>query len=145
MAGPFMAGKAATCKVFVDGSPVTFKVQSWSVTQRSVKAEDGLCGENRPHIQTIVQGYDIGLECFVSDTEELKKLLVNVENDDANVMPLDKAVSLTLKPLDGTRQGFVTGGEVTIDDWSLKAGGQSERLKLTIPIRAQYVKAVQTL
>lgn len=145
MATPFMSGKTATAKVFVDGSPVTVKVQSWTVTQRSVKAEDGLCGENRPHIQTLVQGYDINLSCLIRDTLELENLLTNVENDDANVMPLDKAVSMTLKPLDGTSQGFVTGGEVTIDDWSLNSGGQAERLKLTIPIRAQYVKAVQTL
>ena len=145
MATPFMTGKLATCKAFIDGAPIAFKVQSWTVTQRSVKAEDGLCGEDRPHIQTIVQGYDINLTCFMTDSAELLKALTNVENDDAGVMPLNKAVALSLKSLDGTSQGFVTSGEVTFDDWSVNAGGQPERLKVTFPIRAQKVKAVQTL
>lgn len=145
MATPFMSGKQATAKLFIDGSPVVLNVQSWTVNQRSVKAEDGLCGEDRPHIQTLVQGYDINLTCFQRDVNDIKALLVDVDNDDQSVMPLNKAVALSLKPLDGTRQGFATSGEVAIDDWSWAAGGQSERIKLTIPMRSQKIKAVQTL
>jgi len=45
-ATPFWCGKASTVKAFVDGSQVTFKIQSWTCKQNSVVAEDALVGED---------------------------------------------------------------------------------------------------
>lgn len=144
-ATPFWSGKHTAIKAFVDGSPVSFKAQSWTVKQNSVMADDSLCGEDRPHFQRLVQSYDISLTCFARDLAEINTLLQDVDNDDGAVLPLAKGIAMSIKPLDGTKGGYQASGEVVIGDWELAIGGQTERAKITVPFKAQYFKPVPTL
>jgi len=144
-ATPFWCGKAATIKAFVDGSPCGFKVQSWTCKQNSVMCEDSLCGENRPHLQRLVQTYDVSLTCFVRDLAELNTLLTDVDNDDGGVQPLSKGIAMSIKPNDGTTGGYQLSGEIVIGDFELQVGGQTERAKITVPIKATNWKPVKSL
>ena len=142
---PFFSGKHTAVKAFVDGSPVAFKTQSWTAKQNSTMCEDGLVGEDRPHLQRLVQTYDVNLTCFARDLVEIMALLTDVDNDDAAVQPLTKGLAMSFKPLDGTKGGFQLSGEVVIGDWELAIGGQTERAKVTVPFKAQYFKPVASL
>lgn len=144
-ATPFWCGKASTVKAFVDGSPVTFKIQSWTAKQNSVVAEDALVGEDRPHLQRLVQTYDVNLTCFMRDLAELDALLTDVDNDDGGVQPLSKGLAFSIKPNDGTTHGYQAAGEVIIADWELAVGGQTERAKITVPFKMTKFKPVKSL
>lgn len=145
MPTPFWKGKNAKVLFFQDGAQVTLDVLSWSVKPNVTESADGVCGEDRDRLQTDVNFFDINLECMQQDTVGLRTLLKNVDNDDSNVLPLDKSVAFSIKPNDGTSHAFAVGGEVTVGGWEWASPGRVERAKLTIPLRAQYFKPLSTL
>jgi hypothetical protein len=141
----FYSGKDTKVVFFIDGAKVTVDVTSWSAKPNVTDANDGVCGEDRDRLQTITNFYEVSLTCKQTGVDDLKKLLVDTDNDDAAALPLDKQIGILVRPHNGTSVGFVTSGDTAIGGWDWASPGRSERQTLTIPIRAQYFKPVQTL
>ena len=142
---PFWSGKNAKIYFFIDGKKVPLDVRTWSVKANVTKAADGVGGEKRDRLQTIINYYEISLTCWQVDVNDLAALLVSIDNDDAMVEPLDKQVTFLIKPNRGKSAGFIAHGDVTFDDWEWASPGRTERQTLTIPIRAQYFDPVKTI
>ena len=140
---PFWSGKNAQVSFFIDGSnKVPVDVESWSCKPNVTTCNDGINGESRDRLQTIVNYYQITLNCKQQNLKDLDKLFENTANDDTNAPPLSKGLMIIIKPLDGTTSVYQLDGDVTIDDWEWANSGRSDRQKLTIPIRAQNVTKV---
>jgi len=142
---PFWKGKNAKVLFFQDGKQITLDVDSWTVKPNVTESNDGVCGEDRDRLQTDVNFFEINLETKQQKLDALDGLLDNIDNNDANVLPLDKSVAFSIKPNDGTSAAYAAGGEVTIGAWDFGTSGRTERNKLTIPLRAQYFKKIGTL
>lgn len=144
MAVPFWSGKNAKVTFLQDNTKVPVDVTSWSVKRNATKVNDGVGGEDRDRLDSITNYFDISLTCKQVGIEDLKKLLEDIDNEDALVAPLDKALAFTIKPNDGSKASFVAT-EVTVDDWDWASGGRTERQTLTIPLRARYFREVSTV
>lgn len=142
---PFWKGKNSKVLFFQDGKQIILDVLSWTCKPNVTDSADGVCGEERDRLQTDANFFEINLECMQQKFEGLDALLDNIENDDAKVLPLDKAVAFSIKPNDGTSAAYEATGEVTVGAWDFGASGRTERNKLTIPLRAQYFKKLGTL
>ncbi len=135
---PFWSGKNAKVYFFIDGKKVPLDIRSWSVKANVTKAADGVGGEDRDRLQTIINYYEFSLTCWQVDVRDLALLLASIDNDDGMVQPLDKHVTFLIKPNRGTAAGFIATGDVTFDDYEWASPGRTERQTLTIPGRAQY-------
>lgn len=144
MAAPFWSGKNSKFLFFYDGQQVTLHVQNWSVKPNVTEAADGVCGEDRDRLQTMVNFYEISVTAWNTDLAPVEKLLANIDNNDANVQPKDKTAVLSIKPNDGTSAAFVAS-EISIGAWELSVGGRTERATLTVPMRARFFKPAPTL
>ena len=146
MPAPFWSGKNATVSFFMDGAnKVPVVVESWSCKPNVTAVNDGVNGEDRDRLQTMVNYYQFTLNCKQEGVKDLLKLLVNIKNDDQNTLPLNKGLAFIIKPNDGTTSMFQVSGDVTVDDWEWANSGRTDRQKLTIPMRSQYFTEVPTI
>lgn len=145
---PFWAGKSASLKWFIDGSPTVLSVASWRVKQVVTEGRDHVCGEKRGRPWRVVDGYDIEVQVRQRDLEAVENLLAAAkvdDDDEGNTLgsiPAQHAVCLVLRPRDGSRQGFMTSGIVTVGAWEFGVGGQTDRNTMTIPFHAQDINFV---
>ena len=138
---PFMKGEQATVRFVIGATPREIAVKSWKITRDVEKISDGVNGEDRNRLDVSTNSFDIALELYTPDAKLQKALLEDQANDDAGVQPLEKALTITQKPRDGTKTSLLCT-EVTVDDWAFGAAGRTDRLMTTLPLRARYVKPV---
>lgn len=142
---PFWSGKNATLVFLRDSKKIQFKDRTWSVKQRGVDAEDQVGGEDRARFQTIVDGYDIEIEAYMEDVEELKALILDTADRDTRTQPKDIGVGMLIKPNNGTRAAF-QASQVTIGLWEFNGNpGRTERAMLRVPLRARFFDSVATV
>ncbi len=137
---PFMTGVQSTCAFFIGPTKREIATKTWSITRDVTKINDGVNGEDRDRLDAITNFYDIALEVYAPDAKMVKAFIEDQANDDSGVAPLEKAFSVKLKPRDGTKSGFVCT-EVVLGDWKIASSGRTDRLMVTIPLRARYVKS----
>ncbi len=137
---PNMSGQEATLGFFVGPTKREILAKTWSVTRAGTKISDGVNGEDRNRFDFITDGFDISVEVFMPDVKMISTFIEDQTNDDSGVAPLDKALSVKLKPRDGSKGAFVFS-EVTLDDWKIASSGRPDRLMTTVPMRARYMKA----
>lgn len=136
-----MAGKNFKAKFFIDGSGIPIDVKSIDVKANVTEIAEGVCGEDRDRLQTITNYYEINLTFKLVSTEVIKRLVQDSDNDDLNVMPLQKDFALIAQPNNGLTEGF-SFREMAIGSWGLNIGDRKELANFTLPIRARYFKAV---
>lgn len=142
---PFWAGRNATLVFLRDSKKVEFKDKTWSVKQRGVEASDNVGGEDRSREQTIVDGYDIEIEAFMEDLQELLVLLDDVAQRDTRTQPKEIGVGMLIKPNNGTRVAF-QASQVTFGLFEFNGNpGRTERAMLRVPLKARYFDAVPTV
>jgi hypothetical protein len=141
---PFFRGKDATFRLFQDGKEVLVNAKTWSVKRNTTDGSDGVNGEDRDRPYSVTNFYDLSATCYQRDAKILVALLDDQDNDDAQVAPLDKAVGINIKIIDGSRAAFVAK-EVTLGAWELNQGGRTEAVMLTIPLRARYFSKIKSI
>jgi len=142
MSAPFWSGKNATVILFQNGKQIIVNVQSWDCKPNVVKAADGINGEDRDRLQTIINYYELNLSCLLSDNSPVQAMIDNQANDDANVLPFDRQIGFKIQINDGSKVAYAAT-EVFVDDWQLASSGRTDRNKFTLPLRARYFQAVQ--
>jgi hypothetical protein len=141
---PFFRGKDAVFRLFMDGRERILNAKTWSAKRNTTDGADGVNGEDRDRPYSVTNFYDLSVTCYQKDASILLALLEDQDNDDAGVLPLDKAVGLNIKIQDGSRAAFVAK-EVTLGAWELNQGGRADAVMLTIPLRARYFSKVAAL
>ena len=138
---PFFSGKDAIIRLFINGDEVVIPVKNWEVGVVGVDAADGVNGEQRDRLQFIVNYFEGSFTCWESDVSPLEALINNINNDDQEVLPLEKTVGFNMRLLDGTRKNFA-GKEGTLGAWRFTQGGRTERVTLTVPFRIRFFDEV---
>jgi len=133
---PFFNGKNVTLIFLRDSKTIHFLAKSMSVKENATLAADDVNGEDRSRFQKIVNGYDIKIDCYMEDVEQLKTLLEETAQLDTRTQPVDKGVGFLVKPNNATRAAFEATG-ISIDDWEWNLAGRTDRSMLTVPVRAQ--------
>jgi hypothetical protein len=141
----FWSGKDSQVILMQDNDKVVVDVQGWNVKPNLVKAADGICGEDRDRLQSIINFYDLNIQGKQETLLAMTAFLDAQENLDAGVADLERGLFLRIQPLDGTSAAFGTRGQCTLDDWDFRADGRTERNQLNIPLRAQYFGPLATL
>jgi hypothetical protein len=138
---PTFSGKDAVIRFFFNGSEVPVLAKTWEIGPNVTDVADGVNGEQRDRLQTIVNYFEGTMTVYQNDVSALLQLLSNINNDDLEVLPLDKTFGFNFKILDGTRQNFV-GKEGVIGAFRVNQGGRTERVMLSIPFRCRYFSQV---
>jgi hypothetical protein len=141
---PFFRGKDAVFRLFQDGRERIVNGKTWSVKRNTTDGADGVNGEDRDRPYSVTNFYDLSVTCYQKDASILLALLEDQANDDAQTVPLDKAVGINIRIQDGSRAAFVAK-EVTLGAWELNQGGRADAVMLTIPLRARYFSRVTSL
>ena len=141
---PFFSGKDAVLRLFSNGPEVILNAKTWDCGPDVTKVADGVNGEDRDRLQSIVNSFSFTADCFMDDAKQIDAMNAWVANNDAQASPFDVAAAISIKVLDTSKKAYVAK-EVTIDDWRVKQGGRSERVMFTLNFRARYFTALATL
>jgi len=139
---PFFVGRDCKLKFFIAGVSIgELDAKSFNVKKVATAVADGIIGEDRDRLDSIVNHYELKLTCHNADLKKLVALLADQELIDEGGIPTDQAMAIVIRPKDGSKTGF-QASEAVFDDWSFDIGGMTERAMLEIPIRCRYFKAV---
>lgn len=141
---PFISGKDATFRLFINGKETILNAKSWSLSADVTKAQDGVNGEDRDRPMSFVNLYNWTVTCFLDRMNQVDDVLAYVANTDAQVAPYDAAFGIKGKIQDGTKKAYV-GKECTVDDYTINMSDRKDRVMLTLNGRARYVDPVPTL
>jgi hypothetical protein len=144
MTVPFFRGKDARFRFFFDGTERVLRAKTWDVSRNASKHADGVNGEDRDRLDSVTNYFEASVTAFQEDVAAWRWLLSDIENKDAQTLPLDKGAAITIKIIDGSKAAFVLD-EVEVDDWKIAQGGRAEAVMLTIPLRARYFKEAPSL
>lgn len=134
---PFVNGKDAKLRLFVNGTEVILTAKTWSVKSNVTKYADGVDGEDRDRLGRVVNYFELAANCFQAGTTQLDAVLADVANDDTQVPPLVKAAGVRLKLIDGTRVSYVAK-ELILDDFDFNQAGRGDRVMFTLNMRFRY-------
>jgi len=140
----FASGERASIQVFVGGAPQkeSQDVKNWSIKRNVTKINDGVCGANRDELDAITNYYEFSCDAYNRTFALFDRLLADQANDDGGGAPTEKAITIVLKPKDGSKKGYLLQDQVTFDDWDVGAGGRTDRIMTKLPMRAQNCKPV---
>lgn len=134
---PFFSGKDCTV-TFNILSNLRLAVKSWECKAVVVDADDGICGEKRDRLQTIIKYFDLTLTCNQEETSVLDNLMRNIANDDSpGAAPLNKGLLLTIRTIGSGDSNYRASGDIVVGAFSFGTSGRTERNTITIPIRCQ--------
>jgi hypothetical protein len=141
---PFISGKDATFRLFINGKETILNAKSWSISADVTKAQDGVNGEDRDRPMSFVNLYNWTVTGFLDKMTVVDDILAYVANTDAQVAPYDVAFGIKAKIQDGTKKAYV-GKEATLDDFTVNETDRKDRVMFTCNGRARYVDPVPTL
>lgn len=141
---PFWSGKDSKLKFFFEDKTLVLDVMSWSIKPNVVEAADGICGEDRDRLQTIINFYEVSVEGKQEKLATLKEFLKDQQRLDDRVLAAEKAVGVLIFPLDGTQAAYQCR-EYTLGAWELSAKSRTDRNALVVPGRCRYFDELKTL
>lgn len=139
---PFWSGKDVTLIWFFDEKQVAVDHVDCSFKAEGETANDPIGGEDRDRLQFILTHYSVKLNAQQTKTQLIKALLEHQKMLDARTVPKDSALGFIIRPNDGTRVGYELRS-YCVDDWEWNLSpGRTQRNKIAIPGRCQYVDEV---
>ena len=141
-ATPHATGKNSFLTLFKGSNPLGgFDVEQWTIKRVGEQIEDGVCGETRTRKDFEITGYSLTVSLFNRDLEKLGKLLADQKDAD-DIKPQDElTLGIVIKPKDGTKVAYKLVNGV-FDDWQLAVGGQTQRIKVDLPMRFDDLEEV---
>lgn len=138
-AQPFAIGQNAILQLFYKGNKYgdEMDVVSWDATENVTEVNDGVCGEDRDRLDTILNFIVVSLTMKVVLFDKIDAMIQHRADQDAQA-PGDIALGMSLSPRakgKGATYGF---SECTLGAMKLSAGGRADRLQLTKTVRARY-------
>lgn len=141
---PYWSGKDSKLKFFFEDKTLLIDVMSWSVKPNVVEAADGVCGELRDRLQTIINFYEVQIEGKQEKMAAIGEFLKEQQRLDDRVIAAEKAVGILIFPLDGTQAAYQCR-EYTLGAWELSAKARTDRNMLNVPGRCRWFDELKTL
>lgn len=140
---PNMNGKDVSVTAFRDGNPVKeFNAKSFQLKRNSTEINDPVLGASRDDLDSITNSFSLSFSIYTATADLIDTLLAQQANEDSNAATVDQAVSFRFKTRNGGKFGLIVSGQMTIDGWEIGASGRSERVMISVPMRAQFVEKV---
>jgi hypothetical protein len=143
LAVPFINGKDAKIRLFINGTEMIANAKSWSVTKDVTKVSDGVNGEDRDRLDSFVNFFSWAMTCYMDKVSQVDALLAYDANTDLQVARFDCAVGITFKLQDGSKKAYV-GKEIALDDWNVNQTDRKERTMFQLNFRSRYCDQVAT-
>lgn len=138
-AQPFAIGQNAKLQLFYKGQKFgdEMDVMSWDASENVTEVSDGVCGEDRDRLDTILNSITINLTMKLVNFDKIDALLSHRADQDAQA-PGDIALGMLLSPRAKTGGVTYSFSECAFGAMKLAAGGRTDRLQHTQPVRARY-------
>jgi hypothetical protein len=141
----FLSGKDAVMRYFQDGKElVTLNAKTWDFGPSVTKFRDGVNGEKRNRTGSQTDHYELNLELWIDNLDQVDTFLVDRDNEDAEAVPLDKSALVQLFPRDGSKKAYAFV-DLVLEDWRVKQGGRTERMLLTVSMSAGDMTKMQSV
>jgi hypothetical protein len=141
----FLSGKDAVMRYFQDGKElVALNAKTWDFGPSVTKFRDGVNGEKRNRTGSQTDHYELNLELWIDNLDQVDTFLTDRDNEDAEAIPLDKSALVQLFPRDGSKKAYAFV-DLVLEDWRVKQGGRTERMLLTVAMSAGDMKKMQTI
>lgn len=141
----FLSGKDAVMRYFQDGKElVALNAKTWDFGPSVTKFRDGVNGEKRNRTGSQTDHYELNLELWIDNLDQVDTFLVDRDNEDAEAVPLDKSALVQLFPRDGSKKAYAFV-DLVLEDWRVKQGGRTERMLLSVSMTAGDMKKMQTI
>ena len=141
----FLSGKDAVMRYFQDGSElVTLNAKTWDFGPSVTKFRDGVNGEKRNRTGSQTDHYELNMELWIDNLDQVDTFLTDRDNEDAEAVPLDKSALVQLFPRDGSKKAYAFV-DLVLEDWRVKQGGRTERMLLSVSMSAGDMKKMNTI
>jgi hypothetical protein len=141
----FLSGKDAVMRYFQDGKELTtLNAKTWEFGPNVTKFRDGVNGEKRDRPGSQTNFYELALELWVDNLDQVDMFIVDRDNEDADAVPLDKSALVQLFPRDGSKKAYAFV-DLCVDDWRVKQGGRTERILLSLNLTAGDMSKIATI
>jgi hypothetical protein len=141
----FLSGTGAVMRYFQDGKElVALNAKTWDFGPSVTKFRDGVNGEKRDRVGAQTDHYELNMELWIDNLDQVDMWLTDRDNEDALAVPLDKSALVQLFPRDGSKKAYAFI-DLVVEDWRVKQGGRTERLLLSVSMSAGDMKSMKTL
>jgi hypothetical protein len=141
----FLSGKDAVMRYFQDGSElVALNAKTWDFGPSVTKFRDGVNGEKRNRTGSQTDHYELNMELWIDNLDQVDPFLTDRDNEDAEAVPLDKSALVQLFPRDGSKKAYAFV-DLVLEDWRVKQGGRTERMLLSVSMSAGDMKKMNTI
>ena len=141
----FLSGKDAVMRYFQDGKEmVALNAKTWDFGPSVTKFRDGVNGEKRNRTGAQTDHYELNMELWIDNLDQVDTFLADRDNEDAQAVPLDKSALVQLFPRDGSKKAYAFV-DLVLEDWRVKQGGRTERMLLSVSMSAGDLKKMQTI
>jgi hypothetical protein len=93
----FLSGTGAVMRYFQDGKElVALNAKTWDFGPSVTKFRDGVNGEKRNRVGSQTDHYELNMELWIDNLDQVDMWLTDRDNDDALAVPLDKSALVQL-------------------------------------------------
>ncbi len=132
-------------RYFQDGKElVALNAKTWDFGPSVTKFRDGVNGEKRNRTGSQTDHYELNMELWIDNLDQVDMWLTDRDNEDALAVPLDKSALVQLFPRDGSGKAYAFV-DLVLEDWRVKQGGRTERMLLSVSMSAGDMKKMQSL
>lgn len=138
-AQPFAIGQNAILQLFYKGNKLgdEMDVVSWDASENVTDVNDGVCGEDRDRLDTILNFIVVSLTMKLATFDKIDAIIQHRADQDAQA-PGDIALGMHLSPRAKGNGVIYSFSECAIGAMKVAAGGRTDRLQLTKTVRARY-------
>lgn len=140
----FFKGENVALKMYQSGKPVTVLGKNFDIEESATEMNDGVNGENRDRLDKVTNYYNISVDLYQNDQEQMEAIIAAQDVDDAAGFALPQSCAVQIQQRDGTRAAYLLQ-ECKFGPFKWASGGRDENTMLNLKIRARYVKKVQAI
>ena len=101
----FLSGKDAVMRYFQDGKElVALNAKTWDFGPSVTKFRDGVNGEKRNRTGSQTDHYELNLELWIDNLDQVDTFLIDRDNEDAEAVPSTRARSCSSSPATAARR-----------------------------------------
>lgn len=140
---PFLSGKDAKLRLFIGSDEVLLNCKSWNLDPDVTEAADGVCGEDRDRLITIVNFFTFSATVYNDRLGVVDSWLAYYDSLDSQTAPPIVTAGCNFRILDGSKKAYAAS-ECTLGKCSLAASDRKERFMVTVGFRGRYFKQTKT-
>lgn len=140
---PFAIGQGAVLQVFHDGQKFgdALDVMSWNLTHDVEAVQDGVNGEDADRLDHIHKSWTLNITSQFQTLQKVEAYLNYRASVEGQSTP-DQVVGISLTPRGKGNAILLSLSECSMGGLGLSSGGRTNRLQMTVPIKARYMNKI---